>query len=233
MKTFRFRISLLCALICAFSLFAVEAQTITTAGSYFSGVSDTYAALQDYSATISITSGRGKNVEKMTGRVAFKKPNLLRIDFSNPNEQTIVFNGKELTIYLPTYNVVLKQFVEADSGASGASLATPQGLALMKRYYSISYETGAEPIPLEENSDTMVVSLLLARRTTTEMFRRIRLMINPETNLIRRIVATTITGEMLVFDFTGYALNQGVLDNHFVYDSPASSNKFNNFLFTE
>ncbi|HHU36596.1 MAG TPA: outer membrane lipoprotein carrier protein LolA [Treponema sp.] len=233
MKTFRFRIPLLCVLLCAFPLFGAVAQTITTADNFFSGVSDIYSALQDYSATITITTGRGKNLEKMTGRVAFKKPTLLRIDFTNPNEQTIVFDGKELTIYLPTYNVVLTQFVESDSGAGGASLATPQGLALMKRYYSISYETGAEPVPLEEDSDTMVVALLLARRTTTEMFRGIRLLVNPETSLIRRIVATTITGEVLVFDFTGYALNQGVLDNHFVYDSPASSNKFNNFLFTE
>ena len=79
----------------------------------------------------------------------------------------------------------------------------------------------------------MVVVLALARRTTTEMFRAIRLMINPETSLIRRIEATTITGDTLVFDFSGYSLNQGVLDNYFVYEPPSSANIFNNFLFTE
>lgn len=233
MTIFQIRSRLLIVFLCALPLFQAAAQTITTADNFFSGVSDTYAAIQDYSATISITTGRGKNLNTMTGRVSFKKPSLLRIDFTKPNEQTIVFDGKELTIYLPSYNVVLSQFVESDSGAGGASLATPQGLALMKRYYSIAYETGSDPVPLEEGSETKVVSLLLARRTTTEMFRGIRLMINPETRLIRRIVATTITGDVLVFDFTGYALNQGILNNFFIYDSPSSANKFNNFLFTE
>jgi len=214
-------------------VFPSVAQSITTADNFFTTVSDKYAAIRDYSATIAISTTSGKNTETMTGRTVFKKPNLLRIDFTDPAEQTIVFNGKELTIYLPTYRVTLYQAVESDSGAGGASLATPQGLALMKRYYSISYETGPDPVPLEEGSDEMVVVLALARRTTTEMFRAIRLMINPETSLIRRIEATTITGDTLVFDFSGYALNQGVLDNYFVYEPPSSANMFNNFLFTE
>jgi len=214
-------------------VFPSVAQSITTADNFFTTVSDKYAAIRDYSATIAISTTSSKNTETMTGRTVFKKPNLLRIDFTDPAEQTIVFNGKELTIYLPTYRVTLYQAVESDSGAGGASLATPQGLALMKRYYSISYETGPDPVPLEEGSDEMVVVLALARRTTTEMFRAIRLMINPETSLIRRIEATTITGDTLVFDFSGYALNQGVLDNYFVYEPPSSANMFNNFLFTE
>jgi len=210
-------------------IFPSVAQPITTADNFFSTVSDKYAAIRDYSATIAISTTSGRNTETMTGRAVFKKPNLLRIDFTDPAEQTM----KELTIYLPTYKVTLYQAIESDSGAGGASLATPQGLALMKRYYSISYETGQDPVPLEEESDEMVVVLALARRSTTEVFRTIRLMIDPETSLIRRIEAKTITGDELVFDFSGYALNQGVLDNYFVYDPPSSANMFNNFLFTE
>ena len=206
------------------------AQTITTADAFFSSVSDTYASIKDYSATISIASGSGS---PMTGRAIFKKPNLLRIDFTNPNDQTIVFNGEALTIYLPTYNVVLNQSVEKSSGGSGASLATPQGLSLMKRYYSIAYETGAAPVPMAEGSAEQVVILSLSRRSTTEMFRSIRLMVSPDTKLIRRIEARTISGDQMVFDFSGYALNQGILDNRFIYDSPASANMFNDFLFNE
>jgi len=214
-------------------LVPVSAQAIMTADNFFTGVSDTYAAIKDYSATVAISTTSGKKTEVMTGRSVFKKPNLLRIDFTEPAEQTIVFNGTDLVIYLPDYNVTLSQSIESDSGAGGASLATPQGLALMKRYYSIAYETGPDPVPLEEDSREMVVVLSLARRSTTEMFRGIRLMVDPKTNLIRRIEAKTITGDVLVFDFTGYALNQGVLDNYFVYDPPSSANQFNNFLFTE
>jgi len=205
----------------AASVLSAGAQTITTADSFFSTVSDVYANLKDYSANISISAGSGSKSESMSGRVVFKKPNLLRIDFSNPDQQTIVFNGEVLTIYLPAYNVVLNQSVEKSAGTSGASLATPQGMSLMKRYCSISYETGPDPVGLEENSSEMVVVLSLSRRSTTEMFRTIRLMINPSTLLVRRIDARTISGDQVRFDFSGYSLNQGILDNRFVYDSPA------------
>ncbi len=208
-------------------------QSITTADAFFTSVSDTYAAIKDYSAAITITAGSGQKADVMAGRAVFKRPNLLRIDFTSPPDQTIVFNGELLTIYLPAYNVVLSQSVEKNSGAGGASLATPQGLSLMKRYYSIAYETGPAPVPLAEGSSESAVVLLLSRRTTTELFRTIKLMINPESKLIRRIDAQSISGERIVFDFTGYSLNQGILDNRFIYDSPASANMFNNFLFSE
>jgi Outer membrane lipoprotein-sorting protein len=209
------------------------AQTITTADSFFSAVSDTYANIKDYSASISITSISGQKTETMSGRAVFKKPDLLRIDFTNPDQQTIVFNGEFLTIYLPTYNVVLNQSVDKGSGSSGASLATPQGLSLMKRYYSVAYETGPDPVALGDDSKEQVVVLSLLRRSTTEMFRSIRLMVSPDTKLIRRIDARTISGDQIRFEFSGYALNQGILDNRFVYDSPASANMFNDFLFIE
>jgi outer membrane lipoprotein carrier protein len=231
MPSFRRSLAAVLCMVCFLPI--VGAQTITTAETFFSSVSDAYAKINDYSATIAITSISGSKKESMAGRVAFKVPNLLRIDFSSPADQTIVFNGKFLTIYLPTYNVVLNQSVEKDSSTSGASLATPQGLSLMKRYYSVAYETGASPVPLEENSTEQVVVLLLSRRTTTETFRTIRLMVSAETHLIRRIDARSIAGDEVVFDFTGYALNQGILDNRFVYDSPASANIFNDFLFIE
>ena len=221
------------ALCLVFCVAATGAQTITTADSFFSSVSDAYAKINDYSSTIVISYGATSKKDTMTGRSVFKVPNLLRIDFTNPAEQTIVFNGDELTIYLPTYNVILTQSVEKSSGSSGASLATPQGLSLMKRYYSVAYETKSDPVPLEENSKEQVIILLLSRKTTTEMFRTIRLMISPDTKLIRRIDALTISGDHVQFDFTGYSLNQGVLDNRFVYDSPASANIFNDFLFNQ
>jgi outer membrane lipoprotein-sorting protein len=224
----------LCLLLClSVAAGTLAAQTITTADAFFSSVSDNYAKITDYSATIAITAYTGSKTETMSGRAIFKKPNLLRIDFSNPDQQTIVFNGEVLTIYLPSYNVVLNQSVDKGSGASGASLATPQGLSLMKRYYSIAYESGPDAVALDEKTKDPVVVLTLTRRSTTEMFRSIRLMVSPETKLIRRIDAKTISGDQIQFDFSGYSLDQGILENRFVYDSPASANMFNDFLFSE
>lgn len=210
----------------------LSAQTITTADSFFTTVSEKYASITDYSANLKITTGTGNKTETMQARVLFKKPDLLRLDFSSPTDQTIVYNGSLLTIYLPSYNVVLNQSVDK-TGSSGASLATPQGLSLMKRYYTISYETGPTPELLEGSTSEKVIILLLSRRSTSETFRTLRLMVSPDTNLIRRIDAKTVSADQIVFDFTGYAVNQGILDNRFIYDSPASANMFNNFLFSD
>jgi len=214
-------------------LIAAASAQITTADAFFSSVSEFYGSIKDYSAQISVAQGSQKKAA-MVGTVWFKKPDLLRIDFTTPSEQTIVFNGEILTIYLPSPdNVILTQSVGKASGSSGASLATPQGLSLMKRYYSVAYESGPDPVPLEQGSSEYVVALLLTRRSTSEMFRTIRLLVSPDTKLIRRIDARTISGDQIVIDFTGYSLNQGILDNRFVYDPPASANMYSDFLFAE
>ena len=103
----------------------------------------------------------------------------------------------------------------------------------MSRYYSVAYESGQEAVQLEEGSDEQVIKLVLSRKSSSEGFRIIRLSINPDTKLIRRVEATTTKNEIFIFDFTDYALNQGIPDTRFVYDSPSSANNYNNFLYSE
>ena len=130
------------SLVCAFISLAAFSQGIQTAADFFKTVSDKYASIQDYEASVSITAGRSS----MQGKVSFKRPEMLRIDFSDPAEQVILFDGDSLTIYLPGYSAILEQNV----GMSGVSAATAQGLALLKRYYTVAYETGQAAVPLDD-----------------------------------------------------------------------------------
>lgn len=204
-------------------------QNITTAGDFFKKVSTYYSTIKDYEASVDITADR----LSMSGKVSFKRPDLLRIDFTKPDNQVIVFNGELLTIYLPDSSAVLQQQVKSDSGAGGASLATPQGLSLMSRYYTVAYEKGQDPEPIDDNSDEKVVKLILYRRNSSEAFRYIKLAVNPDSKLIRRVEAVTPHGESFIFYFYNYALNQNIPDMRFVYDAPSSANNYNNFLFSE
>jgi outer membrane lipoprotein-sorting protein len=217
--------------LCIFALLniygALFAQNqILTAGAFFKTVSDFYGTINDYEATLDIAVGR----TSMSGRVSFRKPELLRIDFTSPQNQVIVYNGDRLTIYLPGNAAVLSQSASGSQG--GANLATAQGLNLMSRYYAIAYETGQEPVPLSAGSSEMVVNLVLSRKNVSEEFRTIKLSINSETHLIRRVEAAT-RNEVFVFSFYDYKLNQGIPDSRFFYDPPASANEYNNFLFAE
>lgn len=224
------KVKLLIAVFCFISGTSLFAQGITTAGDYFKSVSDKYATIKDYEAQIEMVAIN----EELAGRASFLRPNLLRIDFSNPQDQVILFNGDNLIIYLPNSSAVLQQSIKKDNtGASSANFATPQGLSLMRRYYSVAYEVGQDAVPLENGSDEKVVKLVLTRRNSSEAFRHIKLAINEETKLIRRVEAVTPKGETFIFNFMDYKINQGISDQRFIYDPPSSANNFNNFLFSE
>jgi outer membrane lipoprotein-sorting protein len=220
-------------LVCSFfiePLVQLPAQEIITAERYLEMVSERYTGVKDYEAKIAIRSG-GAN---MYGTVSHLAPSFLRIDFTTPAEQVIVFDGELLTVYLPEYRAILNQMVSnRRPGVGGASLASAQGLALLRRNYVPSFLTGPEPVPLESDSNEMVVKIRLTRRTIAEGFREIILSVDPATNLIRRIEGRTIAESQVRFDFSQIRTNQGIPEGRFIYDSPASANLYNNFLFRD
>ncbi|MDP2791838.1 MAG: outer membrane lipoprotein carrier protein LolA, partial [Rectinemataceae bacterium] len=141
----------------AFTLILVPSltsQDIQTAEQYFGLVSERYAQINDYEGQISINTGK----QAMYGTIAFKIPSLLRIDFSQPAEQVIVYDGARLLVYIPQYQAVLSQ-ESGDARSTGASLATRDGLKMMKRSYTIAWETSPEPVPIDPGSSEMVMRL--------------------------------------------------------------------------
>jgi outer membrane lipoprotein-sorting protein len=209
-------------------LVGLTGQQIVTAESFLGSVSDKYAGFNDYEARIAIRSGG----TDMYGTVVHKTPNFLRIDFSTPSEQVIVFNGDMLTVYLPEYRAILNQSVSS-SRSSGANLATAQGLSLLRRNFAAAFITGPTPVPIDEDSREMVVKLRLTRRYGSEGFREIILCIDPVSLLIRRMQGTTIADMQVQFDFSDIRTNQGISERRFIYDSPASANLYNDFLFRD
>ncbi|MBQ0039957.1 MAG: outer membrane lipoprotein carrier protein LolA [Treponema sp.] len=215
------------ALCFAFATVLSFSQGITTANDFFKTISDRYSEIKDYEADVTITVAKSE----MTGRISYKRPEMLRIDFSDPAEQVVLFNGTDLTIYLPGSSAILEQNV---SGAdANANAATAEGLSLMRRYYTVAYESGQSAVPLDEGSDEMVVNLILQRRSATESFREIKLSIDPSSKLIRRVHATTAQDETYRFDIYNYKLNSNISDQRFIYDPPSSANNYNNFLLSE
>ena len=232
-RVFRRGIVLAAALVWSASL--ARAQEIITAERYLEMVGERYSGIRDYEAAITIVSGGGASGGEMTGNVSHLSPSFLRIDFTRPAEQVIVFNGELLTIYLPEFRVVLNQAITQSRrpAASGASLASAQGITLLRRNYVPSFVTGPAPVPLDNNSPERVVKLRLTRRSVSEGFREIILCVNPDTKLIRRIEGRTIAEGLVRFDFSNVRINQGIPEQRFIYDSPASANVRNNFLFQD
>ena len=57
--------------------------------------------------------------------------------------------------------------------------------------------------------------------------------VDPVTKLIRRVEGRTIAEGLVRFDFSQIQINQGISEGRFLYDSPASANLYNNFLFRD
>jgi outer membrane lipoprotein-sorting protein len=224
-----FRLRFARTAVCAFVFAAVSSSIfgqnqILTASAFFKQVSDYYATINDMQAAVQMTIQK----TNMNANLSYKKPGLLRLDFTSPKDQVFLFDGDALTIYLPGRQAILKQ----SASRSGAGLATPQGLALMSRYYTVAYETGQTPVALP-GTEEMVINLILSRKTFSEEFKTIKLSINPTLRLIRRVEAVTVQNETMVMTFSNYSLNSGISDQRFIYDSPASANNYENFLFSE
>ena len=211
------------AILVFISGFFPSAQEIMTAGRYLDQVSDRYASIRTYTARINILSG-GNN---MAGTVYAMMPNFLRIDFSYPAEQVILYDGENLMIFLPGERAILNQ---AASRQGGANIATARGLNLLKRNYVPAFVVGPAPVPIEPGSNEMVIKLKLARRSTGEGFTEIIMDISPDTQLIRRITGKTIGDTTVRFDFYGVSLNTGIPERLFIFESPPASNMYNNFL---
>lgn len=206
----------------------LSAQDILTAEQFFAKVSDRYATIEDYEANISISNAK----QPMTGKLYFKAPTLVRIDFSQPPEQVIVFDGERLVVYIPQYRAVLQQETgSAGLGVGAASLASREGLAMMKRNYSIAWETTPQMVDLDPGSSEKVYRMMLTRKSVSEGFKTIRVSVSESSLLIRRIEGWTVANERIGFDLTAVKLNQKIPAARFIYDAPASANVYNNFLF--
>jgi outer membrane lipoprotein-sorting protein len=201
----------------------LSAQEILTATKYLEQVSERYSSIRTFVANISIQSG-GTN---MYGRVYAMMPNFLRIDFSSPAEQVVLYDGENLMIFLPGERAILNQ--PAAQGG-GANIATARGLSLLRKAYVPAYVVGPDPVPIDPGSSEMVIKLKLARRSTGEGFTEIIMDISPDTKLIRRITGRTITDTTVRFDFSGISLNSGVPERLFIFEAPPASNMYNNFL---
>ena len=201
------------------------AQEIMSSEKFFAGLSASYGSVKDYEAAVTIT--QGKTVSR--GRISYKTPMYLRIDFDDPKGQVIAFDGEMFTVFVPQYEVVLQQKYKKKGAGAIAAMANSQGLALMQRSYNIAFFASPGPVPLDDGSREQVVKLKLTARGITG-YRQLVLAVSKD-NLIRRIEGVQTSGEKITFDFANIQTNQGVPDSRFKYDPPAYANVIPDFLF--
>jgi outer membrane lipoprotein-sorting protein len=201
-----------------------QGAEIVSAEKFFSALSAGFGKIKDYEATITIT--QGKNVSR--GKLSYKSPIYLRIDFDDPPKQVLNFDGEKLTFYSPSNEVILEQRYKKKTPAQVEGMMSSQGLTLLQRNYNIAYLSGPAPVPLDDTTRDMVVKLKLTSRGATGYTQMI---LSVKDTMIRRVEGTQPGGDKVTMDFTNIRINQGVPDSRFVYDAPPYANVIQDWLF--
>jgi outer membrane lipoprotein-sorting protein len=216
------------AVFIALSILPSYSQEIVSAEKFFDGLSATYGAVADYTATVTMTTGKNAPWQ---GRLSYKSPVFLRIDFDTPKGQVLVMDGEKLTLYIPGLEVVEVQRYRKSVPSNLGGLASKQGLNLLRANYGVAFLSSPQSVPLEEGSKELVVKLKLTPKSSGAPFSEIILSVGKD-NLIRRMDALYASGERMVMDLVNVRINQNIPDSRFQYDSPPYANVVEDFLFS-
>lgn len=225
------------------------ARELVTAQAFFAEVAQVYAGMEDYQADVVIAARRFQRVaddgggadavrevelSRMEGTLSYKRPDLIRIDFSDPSGQVLVSDGDLLTIYVPGLDLIIEQRLGGAAAPAAAALASrlsrASGLRSLRSNYAIAYQVGPDPVPLADGSGQEVVRLLLRRQAAEEGFDRIEVAVDGD-KLIRSIVGQDRSGARLAIEFRAVRINRSIPDARFRYESPPDANVYRDVLF--
>jgi outer membrane lipoprotein-sorting protein len=212
----------LCGVLLAVATLA-PAQEIVTAQEFFGKVSATFGTIKDYSCDFTYT--RSDTVSG--GKMYYRAPNLLRLDYSTPKGQTVLMDGEKLQILIPSLSLILEQ--KFGKATARQDVASEKALRMLADGYDIAYLDSPSPVPLEAGSKELVTKLKLTRRSASEMYREITLSISRDL-FIRRWEGLLEDRSSVVMDYTSVRLNQGLPASKFSDEAWPEANVYPDFL---
>ena len=204
---------------------AVPAQDIVTAQEFFGKVSAKFAGIKDYSCDFTYT----REDTVASGKLYYKSPNQLRLNYSVPDGQVVLMDGEKLQVYLPSLSLILEQTFDKKSSAELEAMASERALKLLADGYDIAYLESPGLVPLDDKSKEQVVKLKLTRRSATEMYREIVLDITPDF-MIRRSEGLLEDRTTAVMDYTNIRVNQNLPASRFREEAWPEANVYSDFL---
>ncbi len=215
------------AIILALAAFAAGAQEILSAEKFLDAVSQQFGAVTDMEADLTFTTTANGAWQ---GRLSYRTPVFLRIDFSVPKGQFIAIDDTQLVVYVPSLNAVMVQALKQRSSGQLAEMITAKGLGMLSRNFSVAWATGPDLVPLETGSSEMVYRLKLTPRVGTTGFRSMTLAVTRD-RVFRRLEGVRADGETQVMDYRNVRTNQNLPDSRFRIVTPPDANIFSDFLF--
>lgn len=170
--------------------------------------------INSFIADFSYTSVQGNTKISYTGVLYYKKPNLIKLKFAFPKDQQIILNGKELYVYLPNLDVVLKKIIKGNEETEGITSLYPTSLNRLKAMYNFTFPADGYKF---ENG---YIFYLIPTVPTNYKWMKIWVQ---ENGLIRKIEAETLLKETVSLTLTYTKINVPIPMTEFVFITPATS----------
>lgn len=131
------------------------------------------------------------------GRVYIEKPHYIRWEYTQPDPQTILYDGKMLRIYTPRRRQVLQSTIEEEE-RSNVALLFLAGVGKLRETFTIS------PLP---NQDAETTLIRLLPRSSQAGFTELHIAVNPESYLIEKLTIHDTIGNLTEIRLTALEIH--------------------------
>jgi len=191
-----------------------------------------YADLKSYTSEFSITINNNKKTSQMKGNCLFKSPGKIRYDFSLPEGDAIVSDGKTLWIYIKKIGAVGKQDLDINkNNTSGEPIFQANslpGLNRIFRKYHYKFDSINQPQKLENGKEYFVLSL--EQREKIGGFENMTLYIGATDYLVYKAVGKDSRGKETILEYSKFVADAEVEDGLFNYHISGNAKIVNNPL---
>lgn len=185
-------------------------------------MSERFESINDYTADFDWING---DVHYF-GKIKYKKPDKILLDFEEPDDQLIVSNGHLLYIYIPYLKVVVQQLLTEDTESAILTTTSEAGLSKLFDEYSFSfYDTSI----LQPFRNTQAYHFRLHQKTPNVGFKEIYLWVSAE-GLILQSSGNSPNGLNVSLIFSNIQLNTELPDYIFDFEVPADAQIIRNII---
>jgi outer membrane lipoprotein carrier protein len=153
-----------------------------------------------------------RRTQESTGEVKFKKPGLMRWDYSKPDPKSFVVDGKSLWVHQPSdHNAFVNACFQQDGLT--ASVAFLWGQGRIKEQFDVKWFAGV----FGEKSDH---HLELTPRQGNTVFAKLILVVDPKSSRVKQSVVVDPSGNVNQFIYSNLKFNQSLGDKAFSFVPP-------------
>jgi outer membrane lipoprotein carrier protein len=195
-----------------------------------------FSEINSYAADFQIRTVENKKEKTMRGKCLYKRPGKIRYNFSEPEGDEIVSDGKTLYIFIKRLGAVGKQDLTLDKkNSSGAIFNTnsADGLSRLFRKYHYKFDAIEQPRLMVEKDPTLYFVLELDQREKIGGYEKMRLFVDSESYLIKRAIATDGRGKETTIAFTNINFEEEIQDGVFNFHMSGNAKIVNNPLVSE